>query len=199
MCAGRSSGSVAEALAAVRDGLAFLNQVDAADLPAAVQAECLRGLARAESAHTAAHARLLGAFSASGGHEDDGQQTVRAWLKWQTQVTAGAAAGAVGLDAAAGRPPGRRYGARGRDGVGVVGAADHRMDWTCSRKLTGPTRTRSCWPPRPGGPPWLTWLGWRRRCAAARLARTRSAGMGLRSVRCGWMSPSAGRPGWTAT
>ena len=87
MCAGRSSGSVAEALAAVRDGLAFLNRVAAAELPAAEQADCLRELARAESAHTAAHARMLGAFSASGGHEDDGQQTVRAWLKWQTQIT----------------------------------------------------------------------------------------------------------------
>ena len=96
MCEGQSPSSVDEALAAVRAGLAFLDQVPAADLPGAVQAGCLRELARAESAYTAAHARMLGAFSASGAHEDDGQQTERAWLKWQTQITGGAAAGAVG-------------------------------------------------------------------------------------------------------
>ncbi len=93
MCA---PSTVGEALAAVRSGLAYLNQVAAADLPGVVQADCLRELAKAESAYTAAHARMLGAFAASGAHEDDGQQSERAWLKWQTQVTTGAAAGAVG-------------------------------------------------------------------------------------------------------
>jgi hypothetical protein len=93
---GGSPSTVTEALAAVHAGLAFLNQVRAADLPGVVQSGCLRELAKAESAYTAAHARMLGAFSASGAHEDDGQQTGRAWLKWQTQITRGAAAGAVG-------------------------------------------------------------------------------------------------------
>ena len=96
MCEGQAPSSVAEALAAVRAGLAYLNQVPAAELPGAVQADCLRELARAESAYLAAHARMLGAFAASGAHEDDGQQSERAWLKWQTQITKGAAAGAVG-------------------------------------------------------------------------------------------------------
>jgi hypothetical protein len=96
VCMGQEPSTVAEALAAVRAGLAFLNDVAAGDLPGVVQAECLRQLARAESAYTAAHARMLGAFSASGAHEDDGQQTARAWLKWQTQITGGAAAGATG-------------------------------------------------------------------------------------------------------
>jgi hypothetical protein len=63
--------TVDEALATVRAGLAFLNQVAAADLPGVVQAGCLRELAKAESAYTAAQARMLGAFSASGAHEDD--------------------------------------------------------------------------------------------------------------------------------
>ncbi len=93
MCA---PSTVAEALAGLRASLAFLNQVAAADLPGAVQADCLRELAKAESGFTAAHARMLGAFAASGAHEDDGQQSERAWLKWQTQITKGAAAGAVG-------------------------------------------------------------------------------------------------------
>src|ERR1700746_65348 len=88
--------TVGEALSGLHACLAFLNQVPAADLPGAVQADALRQMAKVESAYTAAHARLLGAFSASGAHEDDGQQSERAWLKWQTQLTAGAAAGAVG-------------------------------------------------------------------------------------------------------
>jgi hypothetical protein len=90
--AGQEPASVGEALAVVRSGLASLNQV-AADLPGLVQGECLRELGRAESAHTAAHARMLAVFAASGAHEDDGQQCVRAWLKWQTRVSGGAAAG----------------------------------------------------------------------------------------------------------
>ncbi len=96
MCEGKSPSSVGEALAAVRAGLAYLNQVAAAELPGVEQADCLRGLAKAESAYTAAHARILTAFSASGAHEDDGQQSERAWLKWQTHISMGAAAGAVG-------------------------------------------------------------------------------------------------------
>jgi hypothetical protein len=48
--------TVGEALAAVRAGLAFLSQVAAAELPGVVQADCLRELARVESAYTAAHA-----------------------------------------------------------------------------------------------------------------------------------------------
>ena len=95
MCTGQPT-TVGEALAGLLANLAFLNRVPAADLPGAVQADCLRQLAQAESARTAAHARMLGAFSASGAHEDDGQQSERAWLRWQTQITAGAAAGAVG-------------------------------------------------------------------------------------------------------
>ena len=97
MCvAQQQPSSVAGALDAISAGLAFLNAVDAADLPTSVQADCLRALARAESAHTAAQASVLAAFSAQDGCEDDGQHTARAWLKWQTRITAGAAAGQVG-------------------------------------------------------------------------------------------------------
>jgi Domain of unknown function (DUF222)/HNH endonuclease len=97
MCrTGQAPSSVTEALAAVQAGLAYLNRLDAAGLPGRVQAQCLRGLARAESAQTAAQARLLGAFSASCAYEDDGQGSARGWLRWQTQITTGAADGAVG-------------------------------------------------------------------------------------------------------
>jgi Domain of unknown function (DUF222)/HNH endonuclease len=95
VCTGQPPATVAEALAGLRASLAFLNQA-AADLPGAVQAGCLRELAKAESAYTAAHARMLAGFAASGAHEDDGQRSERAWLRWQTQITKGAAAGAVG-------------------------------------------------------------------------------------------------------
>src|SRR6266566_8400852 len=91
-----SRGGMAEALAMLDRALDHLNTADAASLPAAVQAEALRALERAEAKHTAARARVLAAFAGQGGFADDGHGTARAWLKWQTRVTAGAAAGAVG-------------------------------------------------------------------------------------------------------
>src|SRR5450755_469980 len=86
----------AAAVAMAHAGLAFLANANMASVPAAVQAECLRGLERMESLHTAARAGTLAAFMASGGHEDDGQGSAGAWLRWQTRITRGAAAGAVG-------------------------------------------------------------------------------------------------------
>ena len=88
--------SAADAVAMAHAGLAYLASADMASLPAAAQAECLRGLERAESLHTAARAGALAAFISSGGYQDDGQGTARAWLRWQTRITNGAAAGAVG-------------------------------------------------------------------------------------------------------
>ena len=88
--------SAAEAVAMAHAALAYLASAEMASLPAAAQAECLRGLERAESLHTAARAGALAAFISSGGCQDDGQGTARAWLRWQTRITSGAAAGAVG-------------------------------------------------------------------------------------------------------
>src|SRR3984885_2127315 len=88
--------SAADAMAMAHAGLAYLASADMASLPAAAQAECLRGLERAESLHTAARAGALAAFISCGGYEDDGQGSARAWLRWQTRITSGAAAGAVG-------------------------------------------------------------------------------------------------------
>src|SRR5262249_48039989 len=64
--------------------------------PADVEAQVLRGRERAEARHTAARSRVLAAFAAQGGYEADGQGCARVWLKWQTRVTMGAAADAVG-------------------------------------------------------------------------------------------------------
>ena len=88
--------TAAEAMAMVRTGLGWLATADVASLPTAAQADCLRGLERAESMHTAARSRVLGAFNAQAGYEDDGHGSARTWLKWQTRVTGGAAAGALG-------------------------------------------------------------------------------------------------------
>ncbi len=88
--------SVSDAVAMAQAGLAWLAEVDAASLPAAVQAECLRGLERAESMRTAARASMLSAFTAGGGYQDDGHGSAKAWLRWQAQLTAGAAGAAVG-------------------------------------------------------------------------------------------------------
>src|SRR6185437_10026936 len=86
----------ADALAAVEAGLAFLARADAASLPIAEQAECLRALARVGSAHTAAQARILGPFTAQAGYEADGHGGPKPWLVWQTRITRGAAEGALG-------------------------------------------------------------------------------------------------------
>jgi hypothetical protein len=89
-------GTIKEALASLDSALDYLAGPDAASLPAAEQASCLTALERAASKHTAARAAILAAFSAQGGFAADGQHSARAWLSWQTRVTAGAAAGLVG-------------------------------------------------------------------------------------------------------
>jgi hypothetical protein len=85
-----------EAMAMVQAGLGWLAAADTASMPSAVQADCLRGLERASSMHTAARSRVLSAFNAQGGYENDGQGSARTWLKWQTCITGGAAYGALG-------------------------------------------------------------------------------------------------------
>lgn len=92
MCGTQEPASVGGALAMLDRALDVLNAADVAGLPATVHAQALQALERAESKHTAARARVLPAFSAQGGHEDDGQG--RVWLKWQTRITPGAAAAA---------------------------------------------------------------------------------------------------------
>ncbi|HEY1346091.1 MAG TPA: DUF222 domain-containing protein, partial [Streptosporangiaceae bacterium] len=96
MCGGQEPVSVAGALAMLERALAALNAADVASLPTPVQAQALRVLERAEARHTAARARVLAAFTARDGYEDDGQGSARVWLRWQTRVSGAAAAGAVG-------------------------------------------------------------------------------------------------------
>ena len=88
--------SAAQAVAMVQAGLGWLASADATTLTSAELADVLRGLGRAESMHTAARSRALRAFDRAGGYQDDGHATARSWLAWQTRLTSGAAAGAVG-------------------------------------------------------------------------------------------------------
>ena len=96
MCDLQQPVSVGAALVTLERALDALNAADVASVPASAQAQALRVLERAEAKHTAARARVLAAFAAQDGYEDDGQGSARMWLRWQTRVTKAAAAGAVG-------------------------------------------------------------------------------------------------------
>jgi hypothetical protein len=97
MCDGQGRpASVADALGMLDRALGYLAAADAAVLPTSVQADALLALAKAEARHTAARARVLAAFTAQGGYEDDGHGSARTWLRWRARVTSGAAAGAIG-------------------------------------------------------------------------------------------------------
>jgi Domain of unknown function (DUF222) len=87
--------SAAQALAAVRAGLNYLAAVNVAELTGAERAECLRGLATAESVHLAALAKVLAAFDGADDHCADGQMSTKAWLRWQTRITRAAAGAAT--------------------------------------------------------------------------------------------------------
>ena len=88
--------SVTDALGMLDRALGYLATADTAALPASVQADALLALAKAEAQHTAARSRVLAAFAAQGGYEDDGHGSARTWLRWRARVTRGAAAGAIG-------------------------------------------------------------------------------------------------------
>ncbi len=88
--------SVTQALGLLHQALDHLAAADAASLPSSVQAAVLRGLEQAAGKQVAARSRVLAAFAGQAAYEADGQRTARAWLAWQTRVTTGAAAGAVG-------------------------------------------------------------------------------------------------------
>jgi hypothetical protein len=87
----REPATATEAAAMARTALAWLADADAAALTTSEQAECLRVLEQAESAHTAARASVLTAFRASEGCRDDGHGSPKTWLRWKTRITDGAA------------------------------------------------------------------------------------------------------------
>ena len=85
--------SVREALDMVRAGLGYLAAADAAQLPAAVQAEALRELEQHDAMAAAARAGFLAAFTAGAGPAGDGDYSAVSWLIHRTGITRGAAVG----------------------------------------------------------------------------------------------------------
>ena len=69
---GAAPANAREALDMVRAGLGYLAATDAAQLPAAVQAEALAELERHDAMATAARAGFLAAFTAGQGPAGDG-------------------------------------------------------------------------------------------------------------------------------
>ncbi len=82
-----------EALDMGRAGLGYLAAADAAQLPAATQAECLRELEQNDAALTAARAWILASFTAGQGAAGDGDYSAVSWLIHRTGITRGAAVG----------------------------------------------------------------------------------------------------------
>ena len=87
---GTVPASAREALDMVRAGLGYLA---AAELAAATQAECLRGLEQTDAIATAARASFLSAFTVGKGYCADADYSARAWLMHRTGITRGAAVG----------------------------------------------------------------------------------------------------------
>ena len=159
-----SPACAADAVAMARAGLAWLAAADAASVPAAVQADCLRALEQAESVHTAARAKVLAAFHAGGGYG------IRARVGGDVAAVADpdhqrAAAGGDGVDAAAGRPPAV---------ADALAAGDVSVSWAravCAWTDLLPAECRAdadviLLAARPAARSWRTWPGWPRRCAA---------------------------------
>ena len=84
--------SVGEAMEMARAALGYLAAVDATQLSAETQAECLRGLERTDAIATAARASFLSAFTTGKGYSADADYSARAWLMHRTGITRGAAA-----------------------------------------------------------------------------------------------------------
>jgi hypothetical protein len=87
--------SAGDALDAVQAGLEFLTRTDAASLPDATIADCLRRLETAQSVHVAARTRMLAAFTARSVFEGDGCRSPVSWLAWQARITRSTARTAV--------------------------------------------------------------------------------------------------------
>ena len=92
MGAAPAFASVGDAMDMARAALGYLAAADAAQLAAETQAECLRGLERAEAVLTAGRASFLSVFTVGKGYSADADYSARAWLMHRTGITRGAAA-----------------------------------------------------------------------------------------------------------
>src|ERR1041385_6062517 len=85
--------SVSEAMDMVQAGLSYLAAADAAQLPAATQAECLRRLERRDAIATAARAFVRAGLPPGQAYADDADSSAVASPIHQTGIARGAAAG----------------------------------------------------------------------------------------------------------
>ena len=75
----------------LRSAMGYLSTVDATQMPAGTQAQCLRVLEQVTAMGTAARACILGAFTAGQGYCADADYSPRAWLIHKTRITKSAA------------------------------------------------------------------------------------------------------------
>jgi len=80
-----------DALDMILAGYRYLAAADPAAMPAADRARCLQACEQARAAATAAHARVLGAFTAAGDYTADGEYVTRSWLIHRTNISRAAA------------------------------------------------------------------------------------------------------------
>jgi len=112
----------------VHAGLGYLAAADAAQLPAATQAECLRELEQANAVATAARALFLAGFTAGQGYADDAEYSAVSWLIPPDRDHEGRRGRAHRLGQA-GRCASAGAGRAGRPaGLGIGGTADLPVD-----------------------------------------------------------------------
>jgi Domain of unknown function (DUF222) len=84
-------GDAGEAIAVITSGMEFLAGLDCSELPAAVRADTLTGLERADALETIARAHLAWSFDLNHDHDSWGQRNMTAWLVNEAGVTRGEA------------------------------------------------------------------------------------------------------------
>jgi hypothetical protein len=83
--------SASDALDMVLTGMRYMNAADATAMLTEEQARCLKTLEQVRAMGTAAHAAMLGAFTARQGYTEDGEYSPRSWLIHQGDITRAAA------------------------------------------------------------------------------------------------------------
>lgn len=190
--------SATQAMNMLIAALGYLATLDAASLPTATQAEALKCLERAESRHTVARSRILAAFSAQRGPEDDGLGSARMWLTFHTRTTKHAARGSVAWM--------RRLRTHPVIEEALV-AGELSCSWArqfCEWTERLPTdsarpRTGSCAGPQHAARNWVISRAWPCRCMSGPVNPIRTGTAGSLTGGSGSTPPSVARAGSTET
>ena len=84
-------GNAGEAIGVITSGMEFLAGLDCSELPAAVKADSLKGLERADALEVIARAHLMWSLDKNADYESWGQRSMSAWLVNEAAVTKGEA------------------------------------------------------------------------------------------------------------